>query len=46
MVGTAALPFGLVIGFTMTALPFILTGAGITVDRIAGVSAAAMSPLF
>jgi MFS family permease len=40
------LTFGLVAGFMVTALPFLLTKAGISVDRIATVSAAAMSPMF
>jgi len=41
-----ALTFGLVAGFTVTALPFLLSRAGVSVDRIAGVSAVAMSPTF
>jgi MFS transporter, PAT family, beta-lactamase induction signal transducer AmpG len=40
------LSFGLVVGFTITALPFLLSKAGVSVDRIAGVSATAMSPTF
>jgi MFS family permease len=38
------LPFGIVAGFCTTALPFILANVGMTVDRIAVVSAAAASP--
>ncbi len=38
--------FGLVVGFVITALPFLLSKAGVSVDRIAGVSATAMSPTF
>jgi PAT family beta-lactamase induction signal transducer AmpG len=40
------LTFGLVAGFVVTALPFLLSKAGISVDRIATVSAIAMSPAF
>jgi PAT family beta-lactamase induction signal transducer AmpG len=40
------LSFGLVAGFIVTALPFLLAKAGVSVDRIAGVSATAMSPTF
>ena len=40
------LSFGLVAGFIITALPFLLSKAGVSVDRIAGVSATAMSPTF
>ena len=40
------LTFGLVVGFTITAMPFLLAKAGVSVDRIAGVSATAMSPTF
>lgn len=39
-------PFGLVVGFTITALPFLLTNLGIPLDRVAGVSAMVMSPTF
>jgi MFS family permease len=42
----ALTPFGLVIGFTITALPFLLTRAGITLDHVASVSATVMSPTF
>jgi MFS family permease len=42
----AVLPFGLVVGFTITALPFLLTNAGIPLDRVASVSATVMSPTF
>src|ERR1051325_9282434 len=40
------LSFGLVCGFSITALPFLLAKNGVPVDRIASVSAVAMSPLF
>src|SRR5262249_13593433 len=40
------LPFALVLGFGITALPFLLGTAGIGVDRIAGVSAVSSSPTF
>jgi PAT family beta-lactamase induction signal transducer AmpG len=40
------LTFGVVAGFSVTALPFLLSRAGVSVDRIAGVSAVAMSPTF
>jgi PAT family beta-lactamase induction signal transducer AmpG len=40
------LTFGLVAGFVITALPFLLSKAGVRVDRIATVSAIAMSPTF
>ncbi len=46
LVGMGSLTFGLVAGFVVTALPFLLAKAGISVDRIAGVSAVAMSPTF
>src|SRR4051794_5916010 len=38
-----ALPFGLVIGFAITALPFLLSRAGVPTDRIALVSAIVLS---
>jgi PAT family beta-lactamase induction signal transducer AmpG len=46
IVGMATLTFGLVAGFLITALPFILSKNGVSVDRIAGISATAMSPTF
>ncbi len=46
IVGMGSLSFGLVAGFIVTALPFLLAKAGVSVDRIAGVSATAMSPTF
>jgi hypothetical protein len=39
-------PFGLVVGFTITALPFLLTRQGIPLDRVASTSAVVMSPTF
>ncbi|MGA2882313.1 MAG: MFS transporter [Bryobacteraceae bacterium] len=46
LIGMGALTFGLVAGFVITALPFLLSKAGVSVDRIATVSAIAMSPTF
>lgn len=46
LIGMGALTFGLVAGFVITALPFLLSKGGVSVDRIAGVSAATMSPTF
>jgi MFS family permease len=46
VIGGAIFPFGLVVGFTITALPFLLTNLGIPLDRVAGVSATVMSPTF
>jgi len=42
----AMFPFGLVVGFTITALPFLLTNLGIPLYQVAGVSATVMSPTF
>jgi len=44
--GMGTLTFGLVVGFSMTAMPFLLSKAGVSVDQIAAVSATAMSPTF
>lgn len=44
--GLALFPFGLVVGFTITALPFLLTRQGIPLDRVASTSAVVMSPTF
>ena len=44
VVGMAYLPFGLVIGFTITALPYLLTSSGVPLDRVAVLSATVMSP--
>lgn len=46
IVGLALFPFGLVVGFTITALPFLLTRQGIPLDRVASTSALVMSPTF
>ena len=46
LIGMGALTFGLVAGFVITALPFLLSKAGVSIDRIATVSAVAMSPTF
>lgn len=42
----AIFPFGLVMGFTITALPFLLTRQGISLDRTASTSAVVLSPTF
>ncbi|MHB1021523.1 MAG: hypothetical protein ACYC46_15175 [Acidobacteriaceae bacterium] len=42
----AIFPFGLVIGFTITALPFLLTNLGIPLYKVATISATVMSPTF
>lgn len=39
-------PFGLVVGFTITALPFLLTHLGVHLDQVAAVSATVMTPTF
>lgn len=46
IVGLSLFPFGLVVGFTITALPFLLTRQGISLDRVASTSAVVMSPTF
>ncbi|MGA9883047.1 MAG: MFS transporter [Candidatus Acidiferrales bacterium] len=46
IVGVAIFPFGLVVGFTVTALPFLLTHLGIPLYKVAAVSATVMSPTF
>lgn len=46
IVGLSVTPFGLVAGFTITALPYLLTRSGISVDRVATISATVMSPTF
>jgi len=38
-----ALPFGLVLGFAITALPFLLSHSGVSTDRVAVVSAVVLS---
>jgi MFS family permease len=45
-VGLAFFPFGLALGFTITALPFLLTRQGISLDRVASTSALVLSPTF
>ncbi len=44
IVGLAIFPFGLVVGFTVTALPFLLTHLGIPLYKVATISAIVMSP--
>ena len=46
VIGMGTLTFGLVAGFNMTAMPFLLSKAGVSVDQIAAVSATAASPTF
>ncbi len=46
IVGMALFPFGLVAGFTITALPFLLTHLGVELDKVAAISATVMSPTF
>lgn len=46
LIGMSALTFGLTAGFVITALPFLLSKAGVSLYRIATVSAVAMSPTF
>lgn len=46
VVGLAIFPFGLVVGFTVTALPFLLTNLGIPLYKVATVSATVMTPTF
>jgi MFS family permease len=46
IVGMAVFPFGLVVGFTVTALPFLLVRLGIPLYKVAAVSATVMSPTF
>jgi MFS family permease len=43
LIGMEALPFGLVIGFAITALPFLLSRGGVSTDRVAVVSALVLS---
>jgi PAT family beta-lactamase induction signal transducer AmpG len=42
--GITVLPYGVYYGFISTAMPYLLRNAGVTVDRIAGISALAMAP--
>ncbi len=44
--GLAWLPFGIVVGFTITALPFLVTRMGVSLDRAAAMSATVMTPTF
>jgi hypothetical protein len=46
IVGMSLFPFGLVVGFTITALPFLLTHQGIPLYKAAAVSATVMTPTF
>lgn len=46
LVGMAVFPFGLVVGFTITALPFLLTNRGVPLYKVAAISATVMSPTF
>ena len=46
VVGMAIFPYGLTVGFTVTALPFVLVHLGIPLYKVATVSAIVMSPTF
>jgi PAT family beta-lactamase induction signal transducer AmpG len=46
LIGLTFLPFGIVLGLSATALPFLLTKAGVSVDRVASISALVLSPSF
>ncbi|MGH9653864.1 MAG: MFS transporter, partial [Bryobacteraceae bacterium] len=46
VVGMAIFPFGLTVGFTITALPFLLTNMGVPLYKVATISATVMSPTF
>lgn len=46
IIGMAVFPFGLVAGFTITALPFLLVNLGVPLYKVATVSATVMSPTF
>src|SRR5437899_1676622 len=42
--GVTSLPYGAYTGFVAVAMPYLLRNAGLTVDRIAGISAVALAP--
>ena len=42
--GMTIIPFGLILGFTVTAAPFLLTRQGIPLDKVAGIVATIVSP--
>jgi MFS family permease len=46
IVGMAIFPFGLVVGFMITALPFLLTHLGVPLYKVAALSATVMTPTF
>ncbi len=46
LIGFSLFPFGLVVGFTITALPFLLTHLGVPLYQVASISAIVMSPTF
>jgi MFS family permease len=46
LIGLTFLPYGLTFGLSATALPFLLTKAGVSVDRVASISALVLSPSF
>ena len=46
IIGMAMFPFGLVAGFTVTALPFLLTHLGVPLYKVATVSSVVMMPTF
>lgn len=46
MLGVAYLPFGLFTGFPLVAMPFLLTGRGMPLDRVAGITSLVLIPSF
>jgi MFS transporter, PAT family, beta-lactamase induction signal transducer AmpG len=42
--GITVLPYGVYYGFITTSMPYLLRNAGVSVDRIAGISALALAP--
>ena len=46
IVGMAMFPFGLTVGFMITALPFLLTHLGVPLYKVAAMSATVMTPTF
>jgi PAT family beta-lactamase induction signal transducer AmpG len=42
--GITVLPYGVYYGFISTSMPYLLRNAGVSVDRIAGISALALAP--
>jgi MFS transporter, PAT family, beta-lactamase induction signal transducer AmpG len=42
--GITVLPYGVFFGFITTSMPYLLRGAGVSVERIAGIGALALAP--